>query len=119
MRKILVMLVALVSFAAMAHAQDNSTPAPAPAPAAGTPAPAPGGNGGGKWDKNHPRRAEVNGRLNRNTKDGDMTKGQAAKDRREERKMASKDGGHLTKADQRKLNHRVDRQKARDRKDGK
>jgi hypothetical protein len=70
------------------------------------------------WDKNHPRRAEVNGRLanqnkriNNEVKDGQISKGQAAKlhkeDRQirgEERVMASHDGGHITKADQRSLN---------------
>lgn len=70
------------------------------------------------WDKNHPRRAEVNGRLaNQNqrikneVKEGEISKGQAAKlhkeDRQirgEERVMASHDGGHITKADQRSLN---------------
>jgi opacity protein-like surface antigen len=123
MRKTLIMLVAVVALAGLASAQDNTAPvAPAAptAPATGgtTPTPAPG-NGGGKWDKNHPRRAEVNGRLDRSVDKGTMTKGQAAADHREERRMAKKDGGHITKADQHKLNKRIDKQKARDRKDHK
>ena len=71
-----------------------------------------------KWDKNHPRRDQVNDRLqNQNkrikeeVKEGDMTKGQARhlhrKDRqirREERAMASQNGGHITKPEQKVLN---------------
>ena len=63
------------------------------------------------WQKNHPRRAEVNkrlanqnGRINQGVKNGTLTKSQAArlhKDdrqvRQEERDMASQDGGHITK----------------------
>ncbi len=66
----------------------------------------------------HPRRAEVNGRLeNQHDRiaagraDGQLTAGQAHRLRRddrairgEERTMASNDGGHITKADQRALN---------------
>lgn len=72
----------------------------------------------GQWAKNHPRREQVNGRLsNQNNrirdevKEGDMTKTQAAalhKDdrqiRREERSMASQNGGHITKQEQKTLN---------------
>ncbi|MDP9108164.1 MAG: hypothetical protein M3N23_03720 [Pseudomonadota bacterium] len=71
-----------------------------------------------KWEKNHPRRDQVNDRLhNQNrrikeeVKEGDMTKAQARalhrKDRqirREERAMASQNGGHITKAEQGVLN---------------
>ena len=71
-----------------------------------------------QWQKNHPRREEVNGRLgNQNqrihnqVKDGDLSKGQAAKlhredhqIRREERMMASQNGGHITKSEQKVLN---------------
>lgn len=71
-----------------------------------------------QWQKNHPRREEVNGRLaNQNerihdqVKDGDLTKAQAAKlhkedrqIRREERAMASQNGGHITKGEQKVLN---------------
>jgi len=69
------------------------------------------------WQKNHPRRTQVNHRLaNQNrrihndVKDGTLTKGQAAslhKDhqvRQEERDMASQNGGHITKQEQRVLN---------------
>ncbi|HXQ50502.1 MAG TPA: hypothetical protein VN802_05370 [Stellaceae bacterium] len=72
-----------------------------------------------QWQKDHPRRTEVNHRLanqdkriHQERKEGELSHGQAAKlhrddrgIRHEERRMASKDGGHLTKPDQRKLNH--------------
>jgi hypothetical protein len=71
-----------------------------------------------QWQKDHPRRAEVNGRLaNQNgriqqgEKNGQLTPGQAKQlhkedrnIRKEERRMAAKDGGHITKKDQAKLN---------------
>jgi hypothetical protein len=71
-----------------------------------------------QWQKDHPRRAEVNGRLaNQNArihnqvKDGNMTKAQAGQlhqedhqVRQEERSMASQNGGHITKQEQRTLN---------------
>jgi hypothetical protein len=71
------------------------------------------------WQKNHPRRTQVNGRLaNQNrrihndVKDGTLTKGQAAglhhedhQIRHEERDMASQNGGHITKTEQAVLNH--------------
>jgi hypothetical protein len=71
-----------------------------------------------QWQKNHPRREQVNGRLaNQNqrihnqVKDGDLSKAQAAKlhkddrqIRREERAMASQNGGHITKSEQKVLN---------------
>jgi hypothetical protein len=71
-----------------------------------------------QWQKDHPRRTEVNKRLanqNRRThnevKDGQINKAQAAQlhsedhgIRQEERTMASHDGGHITKADQKSLN---------------
>ena len=70
------------------------------------------------WQKNHPRRTQVNNRLaNQNkrihndVKDGTLTKSQAAdlhhedhQVRQEERDMASQNGGHITKAEQRVLN---------------
>jgi hypothetical protein len=70
------------------------------------------------WQKDHPRRAEVNHRLanqnkriDRKVADGQMTKGQAARlhkddrqDRQEERDMASQNGGHITGAEDRTLN---------------
>lgn len=72
----------------------------------------------GEWAKTHPRRAEVNERLeNQNkrihqeVKEGEITKGQAAQlhkedrqIRREERAMASQNGGHITKQEQQTLN---------------
>ncbi len=70
------------------------------------------------WQKDHPRRVEVNkrlgnqhGRINQGVKNGTLTKPQAArlhKDdrqvRQEERDMASQNGGHITKQEQRTLN---------------
>jgi hypothetical protein len=71
------------------------------------------------WAKNHPRRAQVNNRLaNQNRrirnerKEGEITKAQARNlhredhaIRQEERDMASQNGGHITKQEQRVLNH--------------
>jgi len=71
-----------------------------------------------QWQKDHPRRAEVNQRLaNQNkrihneVKEGEMGKGQAKalhkedrQIRQEERDMASQNGGHITKQEQRTLN---------------
>ena len=71
-----------------------------------------------QWQKNHPRRAEVNARLaNQNkrihneVKEGELSHAQAAtlhKDdrqiRQEERDMASQNGGHITHSEQRTLN---------------
>ena len=70
------------------------------------------------WEKTHPRRDQVNDRLARQNarihqevKEGDLTKSQAAalhKDdrqiRSEERAMASQNGGHITKSEQKVLN---------------
>jgi hypothetical protein len=70
------------------------------------------------WQKNHPRRTQVNSRLaNQNrrihndVKDGTLSKAQAAnlhhedhQVRQEERDMASQNGGHITKAEQGVLN---------------
>ncbi len=72
----------------------------------------------GQWAKNHPRRDQVNDRLeNQNNrikqerKEGELSKGQAAKlhredrqIRHEERAMASQNGGHITRQEQRTLN---------------
>lgn len=69
------------------------------------------------WEKHHPRRDQVNDRLehqdkriNQEVKEGDLTQAQAAtlhRDdrtiRQEERDMASMDNGHISKADQRAL----------------
>jgi hypothetical protein len=71
-----------------------------------------------QWQKDHPRREQVNNRLaNQNNrikqerKEGEITKAQAQKlhsedhaIRREERTMASTNGGHITKAEQKALN---------------
>jgi hypothetical protein len=71
-----------------------------------------------QWQKDHPRRTEVNNRLaNQNQrikqerKEGEITKAQAQKlhaedhaIRQEERTMASTNGGHITKAEQKSLN---------------
>ncbi|SPE24084.1 conserved exported hypothetical protein [Burkholderiales bacterium] len=71
-----------------------------------------------KWDKDHPRRTEVNKRLNnqnarinKEAKEGEISKGQAAKlhkedhqIRQEERDMASQNKGHITKQEQVTLN---------------
>jgi hypothetical protein len=71
-----------------------------------------------QWQKNHPRREQVNNRLaNQNqrihqeVKEGDLSKAQAAKlhkedhqIRREERLMASQNGGHITRSEQKVLN---------------
>jgi hypothetical protein len=75
------------------------------------------------WAKNHPRREEVNGRLaNQNARisnkvaNGKMGVAEAAKlhsedhaIRGEERSMAKKDGGHITKADKAKINRQENR----------
>lgn len=72
----------------------------------------------GQWAKDHPRRAQVNERLNnqdkrinKEVKEGEITKKQAAKlhkkdrqIRKEERAMASQNGGHITKQEQKTLN---------------
>ena len=71
-----------------------------------------------QWQKNHPRREQVNNRLaNQNKrikqerKQGEISKAQAQKlhsedhaIRQEERTMASTNGGHITKAEQKALN---------------
>jgi hypothetical protein len=75
---------------------------------------------GGKWEKDHTRRVQVNDRLekqnkriNHEVKDGELTKKQAGelhKDdrqiRQEERDMASQNKGHITKEEQRTLNQK-------------
>jgi hypothetical protein len=71
-----------------------------------------------QWQKDHPRREQVNNRLaNQNQrikqerKEGEITKAQAHKlhsedhaIRQEERTMASTNNGHITKAEQKSLN---------------
>ncbi len=63
-----------------------------------------------QWQKNHPRREQVNHRLNnqnnrihQEVKEGDMSRQKAQRLHREDRRvrqeehnMASKDGGHIT-----------------------
>ncbi|HVN98763.1 MAG TPA: hypothetical protein VMT49_01875 [Steroidobacteraceae bacterium] len=70
------------------------------------------------WQKAHPRRAEVNHRLanqdrriHNEVKEGELTHAQAGalhkedrQIRQEERDMASQNGGHITKQEQRTLN---------------
>lgn len=95
---------------AFAQSAPAATPAPAAAPAAQT-----------QWQKDHPRRTQVNDRLkNQNkritneVKDGQINKSQAqalrSNDktvRGEERAMASQDNGHITKTDQKALNQQL------------
>jgi hypothetical protein len=71
-----------------------------------------------QWQKDHPRRTQINSRLNNQNarihnevKDGQINKAQAAKlhsedhaIRGEERSMASTNGGHITKTEQKALN---------------
>jgi hypothetical protein len=71
------------------------------------------------WRSNHPRRAEVNARLNHQArrihterKEGEITAAQAhdlhVEDRgirAQERFDASRNGGHITRAEQMRLNH--------------
>lgn len=71
-----------------------------------------------KWEKNHPRREQVNERLakqdkriDKEVKEGEMSKAEARKlhkedrqIRQEERDMASQNGGHITTLEQKTLN---------------
>ncbi len=71
-----------------------------------------------QWEKDHPRRDQVNDRLHnqnkrikKEVKEGEITKQQAGalhkedrQIRQEERDMASQNGGHITKQEQRTLN---------------
>jgi hypothetical protein len=71
-----------------------------------------------QWERNHPRRDQVNDRLanqnrriNRELKEGEITKQQANQlhredhaIRQEERDMAKINGGHITKGEQKVLN---------------
>jgi hypothetical protein len=72
----------------------------------------------GQWKQDHPRRAEVNGRLgnqneriNEGVQSGKLSPAEAQglhqedrQIRKEERADASQDGGHITKAEQKQLN---------------
>jgi len=71
-----------------------------------------------QWERNHPRRDQVNDRLanqsrriNQERREGEITRGQAnrlhAEDRairHEERTMAGFNNGHITRAEQKSLN---------------
>ncbi|HUN56315.1 MAG TPA: hypothetical protein VMU29_14275 [Smithella sp.] len=71
-----------------------------------------------QWQKDHPRRAQVNKRLrnqnrriNQGVKSGELNKQQARQlhkedrqIRQEERDMASQNGGHITKQERKTLN---------------
>jgi hypothetical protein len=76
-----------------------------------------------RFDASHPRRAEVNGRLanqdrriHNEVREGEMSHRQADRlhrddrsIRHEERYMAGRDHGHLTRRDDARLNHRENR----------
>lgn len=75
------------------------------------------------WERSHPRRDQVNDRLENQSRrihqeyrEGELTRGQARRlhreDRRirhEERNMARLHGGHITRADQRILDRQENR----------
>ena len=113
----------VVSFNALsAQTAPAGSSAPATTPASNTtpatPAPATTPANKQQWDKEHPRRAEVNQRLNNqnarvDTKvaEGKMSQKEADKIhkedkniRKEERADAKANGGHITKAEQQKIN---------------
>jgi len=76
-----------------------------------------------RWQKKHPRREQVNGRLKNQqsrvdqglangkltTQEAQKIQNQDANIRRTEQKDAAQNGGHLTKAEQRNLNRRENR----------
>ena len=76
-----------------------------------------------QWQKDHPRREQVNNRLTNQSRrihnevrQGDLTKSQGAQlhkqdhqIRQEERLMASQNGGHITKIEQATLNQQENR----------
>jgi len=99
-------IVALGLFSTSVFAQNaGQTPAPAPAQS--------------NFDKTHPRRAQVNSRLNNQNArvdnkvaNGKMSKAEGAKIhaqdhaiRKEEKRDAAANGGHITKAEQKHINH--------------
>lgn len=77
----------------------------------------------GKWDQTHPRRAEVNGRLNnqdrrihQERKEGEISRAKATRlhrqdhrIRHEERAMASRHNGHITRRETARLNRQENR----------
>jgi Skp family chaperone for outer membrane proteins len=103
-----IFLTAVAVVAASVAFAQTSTPA----------APANGANKA-NWDKNHPRRAQVNSRLNNQNArvdnkvaDGKMSQAEANKIhsqdhaiRKEERADAAANHGHITKAEQQHINH--------------
>ncbi len=105
MRKTFLAAAVLSLFASVSFAQAASAPADTP------------------FQKNHPRREEVNNRLaNQSNRiktevaEDEMSKAKATrlhKDdrqiRQEERDMASQDGSHITKQEQRTLNQQENR----------
>ena len=109
-----IVVMGFVTGTAFAQAP-SQTPAPAAqqAPANLTP------DQKAQWDKDHPRRAEVNSRLkNQNARtdnkvaNGKMSKAEGAKIhaedhaiRKEERSDAKANGGHITKAEKKHINH--------------
>lgn len=74
-----------------------------------------------RWVQSHPRRAEVNARLanenrriNQELREGEISRRQAAQlhqdvrdIRQQERQMAEQHGGHITRQEQRALNHQA------------
>jgi hypothetical protein len=109
--QILTALAAVVlSVSAMAQTATTTTPAATPATT---------GNSNANFDKTHPRRAQVNSRLNNQNArvdnkvaNGTMSKGEANKIhkedhaiRKEEKADAAANGGHITKAEQKHINH--------------
>ena len=109
MNKTLVIASLLSVFASTSFAQTPSAP--------NTPTPAASAKDS-NWQKNHPRREQVNSRLNHQNqrikdevREGEITKTQAVKlhkkdrqIRQEERDMAGQNGGHITHQEQRTLN---------------
>lgn len=75
------------------------------------------------WQQTHPRREQVNNRLqtqnariHHQVAEGELSKQQAhrlhtadASVRRQERRMAARDGGHITRRDRKILNRRENR----------
>lgn len=75
------------------------------------------------WQAHHPRREQVNGRLvnqsrriHREVREGGMSRAQAARlhradrrIRRQERRMAARNGGYVTRGQQRRLNREENR----------
>ena len=84
-----------------------------------------------QWQKNHPRRTQVNKRLDhqnqriqQGVKSGALTPQQGKQlhqedqgIRKEERNMAAQNGGHITKQEQRKLNRQENRESRQIRKE--